>query len=131
MFKKWIERLSNSAKEEEEIIEFKNYVEEKEEAAAFPEIKREEPELPAAKDDANIELKVVRPESMEEVFTVADYLIDGATVVLNLELLDKDVIKRMLDFLNGVTYTTGGEVKNVSQGTYIITPTSGVKTELM
>ena len=52
-------------------------------------------------------------------------------MVLNLELLDKDVIKRMLDFLNGVTYTTGGEVKNVSQGTYIVTPTSGIKTELM
>ena len=128
MFKKWIEKLSNNIKEDEEAIEFKNYVEEKEEVATFPEIKREEPSLPAAKDDANIELKVVRPESMEEVFTVADYLIDGITVVLNLELLDKDVIKRMLDFLKGVIYTTDSEMENVSPNTYILTP-SGINVE--
>ena len=29
---------------------------------------------------------------------------------------------RMLDFLNGVTYTTGGEIKNVNNTTFIITP---------
>jgi cell division inhibitor SepF len=28
----------------------------------------------------------------------------------------------MLDFLNGVTYSTGGDIKQVAQGTYIITP---------
>ena len=75
-----------------------------------------------------MELKVVRPESMEEIFTIADYLIDGCTVVLNLEMLDGTCITRMLDFLNGVTYTTGGEIKCVSQGTYIITP-SGINVD--
>ena len=132
MFKKWIDRLSNSAKEDNDTVEFKSYVEEKEEVATLPEYKTQEPAaLPVSDESSNIELKVVRPETMDEVFTIADYLIAGCTVVLNLEILDRDLIKRMLDFLNGVTYTTGGEVKNVSQGTYIITPTSQVKTELM
>ena len=76
----------------------------------------------------NIELKVVRPEGMAEISTIADYLIDGCTVVLNLELLEKEAITRMLDFLNGVTYTTGGEIKNVAKDTYIITP-SGINIE--
>ena len=70
----------------------------------------------------NIELKVVRPESIDEIFSIADYLMDGCTVVPTLEVMAGDVVTRMLDFLNGVTYTTGGEIKNVSQGTYIITP---------
>ena len=70
----------------------------------------------------------VRPESMEEIFVIADYLLDGCTVVLNLELIDRESITRMLDFLNGVTYTTGGDIKNVSQGTYIITP-NGINVE--
>ena len=73
-------------------------------------------------EGGNIELKVVRPESFEEVSTVADYLLEGCTVVLNLELLDSASIVRMLDFLNGVTYSTDGEIKNVSRSTYIITP---------
>ena len=72
--------------------------------------------------DGNIELKVVRPASFEEVGDIADYLIDGCTVVLNLELLDGVQTVRMLDFLNGVTYSTDGEIKNVAKNTYIITP---------
>ncbi len=72
--------------------------------------------------DSNIELKVVRPSSFEEVGDIADYLIDGCTVVLNLELLDGVQTVRMLDFLNGVTYSTDGEIKNVAKNTYIITP---------
>jgi cell division inhibitor SepF len=73
-------------------------------------------------NDGNIELKVVRPASYEEVSDIADYLLDGCTVVLNLELLDNVQTVRMLDFLNGVTYSTDGEIKNVAKSTYIITP---------
>ena len=75
--------------------------------------------------DGNIELKVVRPTSFEEVGTIADYLIEGCTVVLNLELLERPLVIRMLDFLNGVTYTKDGEIKNVAPNTYIVTP-SGI-----
>ena len=66
--------------------------------------------------------KVVRPESFDEVSTVADYLLDDCTVVLNLELLDRATSLRMLDFLNGITYSKDGEIKKVAQSTYIITP---------
>lgn len=72
--------------------------------------------------DSNIELKVVRPATFDEVSTIADYLLEGCTVVLNMELLDRASTVRMLDFLNGVTYSTDGEIKNVSRSTYIITP---------
>ena len=98
-------------------------------APVIEEPKREEPapapvaEKKSSIEGSNIELKVVRPESVEEIFTIADYLIDGCTVVLNLEILSPEEITRMLDFLNGVTYTKGGDIKNVSPGTFIITPT--------
>ena len=89
-------------------------------------------EIPAHKSSAvvanaedsqsNLELKIVNPDKFQDVITVADYLIKGCTVVINLELLDTETIKRMLDFLNGVCYAIGGEVKFVSKSTYIITP---------
>ena len=72
--------------------------------------------------DSNIELRVVRPTSFEEVSEIADYLLDGCTVVLNMEMLDNVQTVRMLDFLNGVTYSNDGEIKNVAKSTYIITP---------
>lgn len=76
----------------------------------------------AGDSDANLELKVVRPAAFDEVSEIADHLLDGRTVVLNLELLDNVQIVRMLDFLNGVTYSTDGEIKNVAKNTFIITP---------
>lgn len=71
---------------------------------------------------SNIELKVVRPQSFSDVSTIADYLLGGCTVVLNMEALDATAVLRMLDFLNGVTYSTDGEIKKVAQTTYIVTP---------
>ena len=73
-----------------------------------------------------VELKVIRPESYDEVRTVADNLIAGCTVVLNVEVLDRPVIMRMLDFLNGVTYCQDGEIRKVAPSTFIITPHSDV-----
>ena len=126
MFEGLRKKLAMTANEEEE-IQFKPFEEEKAEKEALIE-KEELPQKNATLEGNNIELKVVRPESIDEIFTIADYLLDGCTVVLNLEIIDRETVTRMLDFLNGVTYTTGGEVKNVSQGTYIITP-SGINIE--
>ena len=124
MFDGLRKKLAKAANEDEEII-FRPYEEKPTVPAQQPTTIETKEELYAqapSLEGNNIELKVVRPESIDEIFSIADYLIDGCTVVLNLEALGGDVVTRMLDFLNGVTYTTGGEIKNVSQGTYIITP---------
>ena len=130
MFENFAAKLKKmrEAKGEEENVTFKPFPEE-ESAKVKVEEKAEEPkklpppiEAKAEEKDANIELKVVRPSTFEEVSTVADYLLAGCTVVLNLELLDAPKVVRMLDFLNGVTYSTDGDIKNVSKSTYIITP---------
>ena len=83
-------------------------------------------EVNEASDSESVELKVIRPETYAEVSSVADNLLAGCTVVLNLEVLDQAQILRMLDFLNGVTYCTEGEIKRVAQNTFIITPHSNV-----
>ncbi len=123
MFEKLREKLSGIAKEEEEEIVFKNFEEESEVPLSSEVAKKEYPEENQKSfiEGNNIELKVVRPENVSEVSTVADYLLNGCTVVLNLEMLDNKSITRMLDFLRGVTYTIDGEIKHVSKATYIIT----------
>ena len=123
MFEKWAEKFR--ARAEEDDVTFKNFDERAAESVPAPVTRRVE-EISAPKNSLsspeNIELKVVRPESFEEVSTIADYLLDDCTVVLNLELLDKPTSLRMLDFLNGITYSKDGEIKKVAQSTYIITP---------
>lgn len=130
MFEKWAESLKKKgAKAEDTEVTFKEYNEEViketpvEDIPVYEEPKKQAPMVAGAGDaESNIELKVVRPATFEEVGNIADYLLDGCTVVLNTELLDEPSTFRMLDFLNGVTYSTDGEIKNVSRATYIITP---------
>ncbi len=123
MFEKWAEKFR--ARAEDNDVTFKDF-DEREEAVVPTPVQKKAEEATAIKNSLsspeNIELKVVRPESFEEVSTVADYLLDDCTVVLNLELMDRATSLRMLDFLNGITYSKDGEIKKVAQSTYIITP---------
>ena len=47
---------------------------------------------------------------------------DKRTVVLNLEQTNKDIARRLIDFLSGVAYAQEGKIKKVAVNTYIITP---------
>ena len=117
------DRINKKLRSEDEVIEFKKYDDESDSnAASRPEPQGSTLTADESEKDSGIVFKVVKPQEFEEVSTIADYLIDGCTVVLNTELLDKPVCRRMLDFLNGVTYTTDGDIKSVALNTYIITP---------
>ena len=75
---------------------------------------------------ATTQLKVVlvKPERFENASEIADHLREKRTVVLNLEGTNKDVARRLVDFLSGVAYAGDGKIKKVSANTYIITPYS-------
>ena len=65
---------------------------------------------------------LVKPEKFENAVDIADHLRDRRTVVLNLEQTNKDVARRLVDFLSGVTYAQDGKIKKVANSTFIITP---------
>lgn len=67
-------------------------------------------------------LLLVHPDRFEQAADIADRIAERNAIVLNLETAPKDLTRRMLDFLSGVTYALGGKVKKVSGSTYIITP---------
>ena len=58
----------------------------------------------------------------EEVRAIADELLKRHTVVLNLENTEKNISRRILDFLSGVAYAQNGKIKPVATRTFIITP---------
>lgn len=71
-----------------------------------------------------LQVVLVKPENFQEASTIADHLRDKRTVVLNLESTNKDVARRLIDFLSGVAYAGEGKIKKVAANTYIITPYS-------
>ena len=72
----------------------------------------------------SLELKVVHSEKYEDVVGVAEHLLNHCTVVLDLNDANKEVRRRILDFLSGVAFSIGGQVRRVTENTYIITPSN-------
>ena len=69
-----------------------------------------------------LQVVLVKPERFENATEIADHLREKRTVVLNLEKTQKDVSRRLLDFLSGVAYAQEGKIKKVALQTYIVTP---------
>ena len=71
-----------------------------------------------------LQVVLVKPERFDDASSIADQLNAKHTVVLNLESTNKDIARRLIDFLSGVAYAGDGKIKKVSANTYIITPYS-------
>ena len=69
-----------------------------------------------------LQVVLVKPERFENASEIADHLRDKRTVVLNLEQTDKNIARRLIDFLSGVAYANEGTIKKVALSTYIIPP---------
>ena len=62
------------------------------------------------------------PETREEAYEIADCLLRGHSVTINLEVINRELASRILDFLSGVTYACGGELIKVTKTTWMVTP---------
>lgn len=71
---------------------------------------------------AQLAVVLVKPEKFENAAEIADNLKNRKTVVLNLENTNKDVARRLIDFLSGVAYANEGKIQRIANSTYIITP---------
>lgn len=69
-----------------------------------------------------LQVVLVKPERFENASEIADHLKEKRTVVLNLESTNRDIARRLVDFLSGVAYANEGKIKKVANSTFIITP---------
>ena len=69
-----------------------------------------------------LQVVLVKPDRFDLVSDIADHLRDKQAVVLNLESTNKDVARRLVDFLSGCAYALDGKIKKIAISTYLITP---------
>ncbi len=76
-------------------------------------------------EGVNVQFVLFKPEAFDPtVKDMADELMKRNTVILNVEDTNKDVSKRIIDFLGGVAYAQSGSVKKVAEDTFIIMPSN-------
>lgn len=67
-------------------------------------------------------LVLVKPERFDAAAEIADHLRDGHSIIMNLETTPKDISRRLIDFLSGVTYALDGKIQKAAISTYVIAP---------
>ena len=69
-----------------------------------------------------LQVVLVKPERFEEAASIGDNLNAKRTVVLNLESTNRDIARRLLDFLSGVAYAKNGRMERIAAHAYLLVP---------
>lgn len=73
---------------------------------------------------ANVKPHVIAPTSFNQAQEVADKFKASQPVIVNLQGLDRDLSRRLIDFASGVCYGLGGHMERVASQVYLLTPTN-------
>ncbi|MGI5838414.1 MAG: cell division protein SepF [bacterium] len=67
---------------------------------------------------------LIEPLSFDEVQSIVDQLKNHKSIIVNVETIEKELAKRMVDFLSGATYALGGNMQKVSSGIFLFVPSN-------
>ena len=79
---------------------------------------------PSAKKNGNMEVCVVKPNSVDDSREITETLLSGRTVILNLEGMDLEVAQRIIDFISGAAFAISGNLQKISNYIFLVTPTN-------
>jgi cell division inhibitor SepF len=69
---------------------------------------------------------VISPKSFNHAQEVADKFKASQPVILNLQGVDKELSRRLLDFCSGICYALGGHMEKVATKVDLLTPSNVV-----
>jgi cell division inhibitor SepF len=67
---------------------------------------------------------VVAPTSFNQAQEVADKLKASQPVIVNLQNVDRDLSRRIIDFASGLCYGVGGQMERVANQVFLLTPSN-------
>jgi cell division inhibitor SepF len=70
----------------------------------------------------DMEVCVIKPTYYESTKDIIDNLLDGKSVVLNLEGMKLDLAQRIVDSVSGGCYAISGNIQKISGYIYLVTP---------
>ena len=79
---------------------------------------------PVGPDGTAAKVHIVAPQRFGDAKEIADFLKGNRPVIVNLQVADRDLQRRMIDFCSGVTYALSGEMEKVADEVFLLTPTN-------
>ena len=109
--------------DEEEIIE-EEYLDDDEREEDEVAYKKKRGQVVSIHSQKQMKVVVMEPKTYDEVQAIADNLKNRKSVVVNLENADKELAKRVVDFVSGTVYALNGSSQKVGNGIFLFAPSN-------
>jgi len=75
-----------------------------------------------SRNGGDVRVHLVHPKSFNDAQQIADRFKDSVPVILNLQGVDTDLSKRLIDFASGLTYALDGGMQRIADKVFMLTP---------
>lgn len=70
----------------------------------------------------SIKMVISQPTTFEQSEEICNYLKERKSVIVNLEYVNKDVARRIVDFISGSVHALDGHIQKISNSIFLIAP---------
>ena len=120
-----IDQAEPEENEEEDVYEYEDRVDyendEEEERRFFG---RRGKVVPMNAQSQSIKMVISQPTTFEQSEEICSLLKEKKSVIVNLEYVNKDVARRIVDFISGGVYALDGHIQKISNSIFLIAPTN-------
>jgi cell division inhibitor SepF len=74
------------------------------------------------RNGGDVRVHLVHPKSFNDAQQIADKFKDSVPVILNLQGVETDLSKRLIDFASGLTYALDGGMQRIADKVFMLTP---------
>lgn len=70
----------------------------------------------------SVKMVITQPTSFEQSEEICNYLKEKKSIIVNLEYVNKDVARRIIDVVSGAVHALDGHIQKVSNSIFLIAP---------
>ena len=69
-----------------------------------------------------VRMVITQPTCFEQSEEICNYLKEKKSIIVNLEYVNKDVARRIVDFISGAVHALDGHIQKVSNAIFLVAP---------
>ena len=110
--------------EDEDVYDYENEDEEEvEDKKIFGRRNNKVVNMPQSQSQA-IKMVISQPTNFEQSDEICSFLKEKKSVIVNLEYVNKDIARRIVDFISGGVYALDGYIQKVSNSIFLVAPSN-------
>ena len=112
----------NQNEEDEEYLD-EEYIDEEEEEVEEKSFFSRRNKVVNMPQTQQVRMVISQPTTFEQAEEICSYLKNRKSVIVNLEYVNKDVARRIVDVMSGAVHALDGHIQKISNSIFLIAPT--------